>query len=270
MPEPIVVVGVPRSGTTLLRVMLDSHPNIACGPEFPLLTENVAHIWGRQWPAIESFSCGVPLEIFRNFAFTESDVHRFSALLVDAVFAEYAARRGKKRWAIKVPRLVEKLAYVSKLFPRACFIHVIRDGRDVVASSLAQRRKRAQWYPGYGAADFARDWVSMIGQARRDAAALHAYHEVRYERLVHDPRAAVEALLSFLGERWDDRVLRHHEVPHDYSAGELSTEQVKKPRYPDAVGAWRHSLSAGDLRAIMDVDGFPELLLAEDYADAAL
>jgi protein-tyrosine sulfotransferase len=263
--DPVFIVGVPRSGTTLLRVMLDSHANIACGPEFSILTDNVARIWGRQWPSIESLSWDVSLKIFGNFKFTEADVDRFAARFVDDVFSAYAVRRNKQRWAIKVPRLVEKLAYVARLFPHASVIHIVRDGRDVVASSLEQCRKRPDWYPDYDAAGFARDWVSMIAQARRDAGALRAYREVHYEALVSEPRSTLEGLLCFLGESWDGAVLRHHEVQHDYGAGELSTEQVKQPLSAEAVGAWRRRLSQDDAEAIGRVDGFCALLRAEGY-----
>lgn len=265
MNQPVFVVGVPRSGTTLLRVMLDSHREIACGPEFPFLTENVARIWGRTWPCTESFSTGTPLKIFRNFDFSESDVHMFCAGFVDAIFSEFARRRNKRRWAIKVPRMVEKMDYLSRLFPDAFFVHVIRDGRDVVASSLSKKREHPRWYPDHEAEDFARDWVQMIGTARSHAKRLSKYHELRYDHLIEDPRARMQDVLSFIDASWDEDVLRHHELRHDYSKGELSTVEVQKPLYTGAIGRWRNDLSESELSRIMNVDGFQSLLKADGF-----
>jgi len=265
MNEPIFVVGVPRSGTTLLRVMLDSHPNIACGPEFPLLTENVSRIWGRDWPCTESFSKGIPLKVFENFGFSESDVHSFCSTFIDTIFSEYARRKKKARWAIKVPRTVEKIYYLSQLFPDAFFIHCIRDGRDVVASSMAQRQKRPDWYPGADLEDFARDWVRMIGSARSDGDGVHHYLELHYEELIREPEVILSKIISFIGETWEDSLLRYHSLQHDFSARELSTNDVQKPLYSEAVGSWRSRLSEYEMDRIMEVEGFKGLLETEGY-----
>ena len=151
------------------------------------------------------------LKIFENFDFSESDVHMFCAGFVEAIFSEFARRRNKRRWAIKVPRMVEKMDYLSRLFPDAFFVHVIRDRRDVVASSLTKKRKHPTWYPHHEPEDFARDWAQMIGTARSHAKVLGRYHELHYEHLITDPRARMQEVLSFIDASWDEEVLRHHE-----------------------------------------------------------
>lgn len=269
MNSPVFEFGVPRSGTTLLRIMLDSHRDIACGPEFPFLTENVAHIWGRSWPCTESFSMGTPLKIFGNFDFSESDVHIFCAEFIDTIFSEFAKRRNKQRWAIKVPRMVEKIDYLSRLFPDAFFVHVIRDGRDVVASSLTKKRDHPKWYPDYEAEDFAKDWFKMIGIARSHGKKLTRYLELHYEHLIKDPRAKMQELLSFIHASWDENVLHHDELKHDYSKGELSTVEVQKPLYTGAIERWRKDLSESELTQIMKLERFQSLLMSDGYMHAS-
>lgn len=266
MDESIFAFGVPRSGTTLLRTMLDSHPNIACGPEFSLLSENVSRIWERNWPCIESFSKDqVALQIFHNFGFSSQDIHKFVAVFIDTIFSEYARRRNKKRWAIKIPRTVEKIDYLSQLFPRAFFIHIIRDGRDVVVSSRNQKRMRPSWYPNSGLEDFARDWVRMIKKARSDSKHVKHYMEIHYEDLVEAPEQTMRLVLSFLGEKWDEKILRYYQLEHDYSRGELSTADVQKPLFSNSIGRWQFELSEVERQRIIAIEGFKALLQEEGY-----
>src|SRR5262245_41788936 len=124
MSWPIFIGGAARSGTTLIRVLLDSHPNIACGPEFkltPLLLQ--------QWREFKAYSRMIP------------DAQRAPEGVVDELYQDlifgmlypYATRQDKDRIAEKSPNNVLAFADIHALFPESPLIHVIRDGRDVVA-----------------------------------------------------------------------------------------------------------------------------------------
>jgi hypothetical protein len=196
-PAPIFVVGCQRSGTTLLRLVLDSHPAIACGPETRFL-ESMTRIVGEDWPRLARYGPS-------RQAWLDSIADWFGGLQSD-----YAASRGKVRWADKTPRYALIMDFLDQMFPDAQFIHVIRDPRDVVLS----HRKRF----GYVAALKAiRKWPTYVATARATGERLGPgrYLEVRYEDLVSDNEHQLRRVFEFLGEPWDPIVLQYDQLPHD-------------------------------------------------------
>src|SRR5262249_35446578 len=121
MARPIFIVGCGRSGTTLLRLMLDSHPAIAAGEETKFLTD-LEPIVGEHWRLLHTYGFDRAWWLDRIRAF------------YGGFLEEYATRRGKRRWAEKTPGYTFHLAFLDELFPDAQYLHLIRDGRDVVAS----------------------------------------------------------------------------------------------------------------------------------------
>ncbi len=196
--SPIFIIGCGRSGTTLLRMMLDSHPRISAGEETKFLTD-LQPIVGQHWNLLSAYGFS-----------REWWLDRIRAFYGDFQ-AEYLAKRGKQRWAEKTPGYTFHLEYIAELFPDAQYVHVIRDGRDVVASF----RDRWGYRAGLRAANSV--WRESVVRARDFGARLPRgrYHELRYEALVADPEQEMRGLLAFLGEEWDPQVLRYDEVPHD-------------------------------------------------------
>ncbi len=228
---PIFVVGCQRSGTTLLRLILDSHPNISCGPETRFLAD-LAHVTGRSWKRLSQY--GFPKQYW----------HAQIAGMFDALKSEYARRAGKVRWADKTPLYALSLDFIDSLFPTCQVVHVIRDGRDVVASH------RDRW--GYAAAVKAvRKWPRYVYAARAGGAVMTPgrYHEVRYEDLVNESEKTLRELLAFLDEPWDPVVLEHdrrpHDVPEHYrrlASSRRRTAGEAGPIYRSRVGAHRREL----------------------------
>jgi hypothetical protein len=196
--RPIFIVGCQGSGTTLLRLILDSHPNISCGPETRFLPDFARITSEANWPHMA------------QYGFPKAYWHERIAGLFDAVQRDYAARRGKTRWADKTPRYALSLDYIDELFPTCQVVHLIRDGRDVVASH------RDRWGL-LSACKAVRKWPLYIRAARTAGTRLPAdrYFEVRYEDLVHDTEPTLRRLLDFLDEPWDPAVLAHDTTPHD-------------------------------------------------------
>jgi hypothetical protein len=197
-PRPIFIVGCQGSGTTLLRLILDAHPNISCGPETRFLPDFARITSDENWPHM------------RQYGFPKSYWHEKIAGLFDSVQLDYAARRGKTRWADKTPRYALSLEYIDELFPTCQVVHVVRDGRDVVASH------QDRWGM-VSACKAVRKWPLYIRTARAAAFRLPSdrYLEVRYEDLVHETEPTLRRLLDFLGEPWDPAVLAHETRPHD-------------------------------------------------------
>ena len=237
--RPIFVVGCQRSGTTLLRLMLDSHPNISCGPETRFLAD-FAKVTGEGWDRMGLYG------------FAKEYWYEKFAEFFDSFQTEYAKGRGKTRWADKTPRYALSLDFIDSLFPDSQIVHVVRDGRDVVASH------RDRW--GYRSAVKAVEkWPRYIRTARAFGAGLPAdrYLEVRYERLVGDTEKELRRLLSFLDEPWDAAVLDHEGAQHDV-AGQYETRSAKRREtsgddgavYANRVGA-HHRENDPLLRALL-------------------
>ena len=198
---PIFIIGCPRSGTTLLRVILDSHPHISCGPETDFLID-LPKVIARHSRRLELFG------------FDDAYWDMKMADFFNSFHLDYAQKRGKQRWADKTPLYTAHLDLLNRLFPEAQFLHIIRDGLDVVASH------RDRW--GYLTALRAtRTWVKYVSMAQRlgRTVAPGRYLEVRYEELVSDPEAKLRGMFEFLDEPWDPVVLDYRQTDHD-SRGE--------------------------------------------------
>ena len=195
---PIFVIGSPRSGTTLLRLILDSHPHISCGEETHFLRDLEA-IVGRNWDLVASY--GLDREWWLD---------RIRSLY-DDFQAEVLSRSGKTRWAEKDPTYTLYLGFIEELFPEAVYVHLLRDGHDVVASF------RDRW--GYtSAARAARtEWARYVQAARALGTRLprERFLELRYEDLVSNPEAEGQRLFDFLGEAWDPAVLDFDPTEHN-------------------------------------------------------
>ena len=233
-PRPIFIVGCQRSGTTMLRLMLDTHPQISCGPETRFL-EDFERIVGDDWKRLQ------------QFGFTQDEWLARLRTFFGGIQADYAASRGKTRWADKSPRYALHIPFLRQLFPDAQFVHVIRDGRDVAVS----HRKRFGYWSSVKSSV---KWPRYIKAARAAAVDLpeDAYHELRYDQLVADPEGTLKDLLGFLGEEWDPTLLDFakgkHDVPERYhrqlaarqaAAGDAGTD---KSVYASRVGTYRTEL----------------------------
>ncbi|MGL5866951.1 MAG: sulfotransferase [Dermatophilaceae bacterium] len=229
--RPIFIVGCQRSGTTMLRLMLDSHPRISCGPETRFL-EGFEPILTDDWKRLSQYGFSEDEWVLRIRGFFEG------------VQADYARSRGKQRWADKTPRYALSLPLVLRIFPDAQIVHVIRDPRDVAVS---HRKRFGYW----SCLKSTVKWPKYVGTARHAARGLSAatYREVRYERLVADPGATLSDLLDWLGEPWDPAVLEFdkagHDVPARYHA-QLAARQASagtdRAVYASRVGTYRREL----------------------------
>ena len=243
---PIIIGGCPRSGTTLTRVILDTHPNLACGPESSLLA-----------------GCFLREELMERFEIPAAELDQLSiaatdhAHLTELFFTRYADRRGKARWAEKTPANVRHLAYVFRHFPNAKFVHVVRDGRDVVCS--------LRTYPKYRLVDgtlvatqIQRSPQACIQRWLRDTAAGMAwrghpnYLELKYEDLVDHTGQTLRRLCAFIGEMWRPELLEYYQHqsqrpdPHNFSG----CANVLQPISSQAVGRWRTELTGPELQSV--------------------
>lgn len=259
---PLVFVGgCPRSGTTLLRALLDSHPDVVCGPELRFLRP-VASLCANMRRDVG----GV---LARHYAIAPDAFDDVFKTLILEFLAPLREKTGKCIIAEKTPANALYFGELSRLFPDARFIQIVRDGRDAVASLLTMdwtdHRTGARLDMTTSAAAAARAWVDHV-RAGRLASKGGRYLEMRYEALVDDPEATMREVLAFLELPWSDDVLAFAENP-SLAAGrnESSAAQVTRGIERNGLSRWTRSLTIEDKAAVKTVAG--DLLMELGYAD---
>ena len=204
-----------------MRLILDSHSSIACGPETHFLVD-MEESGRRHWHRLERFG--------QDRAYWDEKCRR----LFDEVVSEYAASKGKRRWADKTPAYATHLPFVNSLFPEAQVIHMIRDARMVTASSLARWGPRVAWNAPV-------TWVHSVEKARQFGAGVPdtRYTEIRFESLVADPEGTLRPLFGWLGEDWEPRVLEYDTFDHDQSGRNTQVSDAARQRAGTAIDADR-------------------------------
>jgi len=224
--RPVFIVGMPRSGTSLVEQILGAHSQVlACGERTDLYALPRRLAGGRtteRWPGclaeVEQAVLGrLAAEYLGNFGADQPDILRVTD---------------------KLPANFLNLGLVQLLFPRARVIYCRRDPMDTGLSCFVQDFRS----PGMG---FARD-LALIGLYQQGCLRLMAHwervldlaiHTVDYETLVSEPEAGARQLVEFLGLEWEDACLRFHESGRVVRTA--SHEQVRRPVYESSVGRWR-------------------------------
>ncbi|GAB2866676.1 hypothetical protein GCM10027176_80420 [Actinoallomurus bryophytorum] len=210
--RPIFVLGCPRSGTTLLRLMLRAHPRIAIPPETRLLLDAYEHrgAYGdlRRLPNRQALAEWIVAGAGTRFSGLGLDPRTIADEIVagpptlgsalEIALRAYARRLGKPRWGDKRPGYVQHIDALLRMFPDAQIVHLVRDGRDCVAEL-----KRAPWWR-MGVYHAIATWTQAIDAGQAAAARLpsDAYMEIQYERLAGDPEDELRRLCAFLGEEY--------------------------------------------------------------------
>src|SRR4051812_29051290 len=214
VPDPFFIVGNDRSGTTMLRLILDRGPDVAIPPESMFLTDFAEsfergeprdadaatrfmhEVWNH--PKVRLWQlAGGPPEVPPSLL--PADMYRF---VVEAPFQAYAAKHGKPRWGDKTPHYVHHVDHLLALWPRARFVVLVRDGRDV---ALSVRKMPFGPNNAWAAAPW---WARGI---RAGEAAQRAHPEavltVRYEDLARHPTDLAPQICEFLGLGYSDEML---------------------------------------------------------------
>lgn len=213
-PPPMpFVVGVARSGTTLLRLMLDAHPQLAIPAETHFLVP-VSKLSGSGeelrkafFETVTGFETWEDLDVDADqFRDALRDIHPFSvAAGCRCFFQLYAAKRQKPRWGDKSPPYNLHMDTLSVLLPEAHFIHIIRDGRDMAISL-----RHLCFSPGSDMSTLAHHWCETIATARHLAKNCPHYLELRYEDLLSNPRQELDRICRFIDLPFDTSMLDYH------------------------------------------------------------
>jgi hypothetical protein len=209
--DPIIIIGCHRSGTSLVRRMLDSHSRIAC-PAETLFLEHLGAVVGDDYARRGLGAIGL------NSGEVEEDLHQ----LVWRYFSHYTAKRGKKRWADKSPGTAHHLTGIDRILRgRAKYLYVTRCGLDVSYSLGAARPVWQQLGPylrgspdSFTAAAYY--WRDMNEKCLAFAAEVpQRVGHLSYERLVAEPELTMKQVFAFLGESWEPSILDFNAHQHD-------------------------------------------------------
>ncbi len=266
MTAPLFVLGVSRSGTTLLRVVLDRSPGIAIPDEsffIPLLARRHRGNVDRdgflddlsRLPVLAAW--GLSLD---NVAVCMRPEMR-TGQAIAAIFEAHATNEGKPRWGDKTPMYMRHLSLLERLFPDAQYVHLIRDGRDAALSFLRMPEGSftRTWAHPDTAAEFACLWRTEVAAARALGQRVGSarYLEIRYEDLVARPEFAIRGICEFASLPYEPAMLDYtsavdvSEKPHQ--------QRLLQPLTP-GVRDWRTQMAAADISAF---ESIAEDLLAE-------
>lgn len=256
-----MIVGCGRSGTTLLRAMLDAHPDVVIPEESHFVATMVANRSRYERP--HGFDVDAFLDdLFetprwrgwvRRWALDRAAIapqlaappRADTAEAIRRVYRAYAKRSGGTIFGDKTPEYVSHVPALARAFPEARFIHVIRDGRNVALSY-----REAAFGPRT-VAEGAIHWRRRVSEGRTGGREVgpHRYREISYEHLVADPESVLRGVCDFIEIAYHPAMTRHHERAPELLAAGLNVSDHRHllaPVGPDPRD-WRTSMTRAEV-----------------------
>ena len=284
--QVVFVIGAPRSGTTWVQLMLGDHPAIATGQETDLFNNYIAPLsrrWNEDLRTTED-------RRFKGLTAVLTQ-EEFDKAVYDFISAVYSKIRSLKPTASLVldknPPYSLQADLLTRYWPDARFIHVLRDGRDVVTSLLAASNAWAQSWAPKKTRTAAKTWRRHVEGARRAGRSEQAYIEVRYEDLLKRGPSELARLFEFCGihttpedcvsiyERFSFANIKssYRQISSIIRSGEIERRYGPQLEEPEGffregeAGTWKTVLTKRQCRIIEEVAG--DLLEELGYGTSA-
>lgn len=274
--SPVFILSAPRSGSTLLRLILNHNSYISIPNEYPLVENVIVSFAHKDVISKHEAQCFIK-GLSNNKHFQEWNIHLEDLLskvkeknvysrssLIQLIYSEYSKKRIKvELWGDKN---IHSLAYISEileLFPKAKFIHIIRDGRDVSLSLKKvgwlfykfPRRKRHYLNDVKGCAATWVDALDLINEKRH---LVHDdnFHEVKYEQLITDSMLQITAICQFLGVPFENNMLDFYRGQNISTSRLRSTHKnTGRPILKDNQKKFLVNLSKREIKTIESIAG---------------
>jgi len=258
---PMVFIGgCPRSGTTLVKRMLDAHPDIYCGPEFGHLV-TVCDLYTTMKKGIESGR----ISSYANKGLLRDYIRSFILSFFRPIFIE----SGVSVFAEKTPSNIRCFCTLHELFPEAKFIQVIRNPLDVAASYLKVGKRLGEGVGNihfYSALEAAKHWKQQVLFPQRFKNTFNSqtfqenYYEVKYEDIVNSPEDMAKKICDFINISFNSRMtdLDKPLKGDSKSFGGIfyTQEEYIKGISNSQVNGWADYLSQEDVRYVVKETGF--------------
>ena len=267
--RPFFIVGSGRSGTTLLRALLSEHSDVFIPPENQM-HRNMAKAFDSYRALPWRVRVAAVLEEFsKNEEFNEWQVDLSSIItktellkkedpslagLVNLIYMEYASIHapGKNRWGDKTPDNAFNLDLIEKIFPDAQYIHMLRDGRDCVASFF-----KSNFYNGdiVRAAYKWRDSVRFCRKFEKKIQDKKRFLELRYEDLVSSPEKKIIDVCNYLNIDITEKMLRYDGASKNIKDvfDKERHQNVRRGIFKDSIGHWKHDIPKSDLKKVLKI-----------------
>ena len=272
--SPVFIVGCDRSGTTLLRLMLNQSPVLYISPEteFLIPLKDNQELYGDFSQTYQRYffirdlqtnSATAQTFTFQVLGLTVAEAE--SALrkaaptgfygASQAILQATVAKKNKQRWGDKTPHQVRNIEELAKAYPTAQFVHVIRDGRDAAISI-----RKAGWLNGQMIA-IARYWQQQVSAGVTAGRSLEnsqqKYYEVYYEQLLKQPETVLKDLCDWLNLEYTPRMLEYYrDASSDIQPKHMNLFALnQKPLDASRAYAWKYQMSPADKADFEDIAG---------------
>ncbi len=240
--RPVFVIGMPRSGTTLVEQILASHPQVFGAGELPFVHRSLLRLPAELGLGVDAKGTIEELKYLEQL--TPSAAQACARWYLDRIRELDGVA---ERVVDKAPENYLLLGWVVTMFPKARIIHCRRDLRDVALSC---------WMTEFRAVNWANDMHHLASRIREYRTLMEHWKvtlsapmlEMNYEQLVADQESESRKLITWLGLKWDPACLKFHQTRRAVTTP--SATQVRQPIYSRSVGRWRHYVN--DLRPLID------------------
>ncbi|UGV40306.1 sulfotransferase [Methanococcoides orientis] len=258
--NPFFIIGSGRSGNTLLRAILTNHSKVSIPPESYVLPNTVRkfQIYNfLPWEELVKLILG-EFESHDQFTMWEINIHdvyervlnleennRSLAKIIDEVYCYYSEQKfpGFEIWGDKTPGNTLSLGWIDLLYNDAKYIHIIRDGRDVVSSYLKMGRYN-------NIKDACERWNDSINVATSFGRMKGSdkYIEIIYEDLVSNPKKEIIKICEFIGIEFEEKMFTYHQEINRLGDTKLSHHgNLTNPINISSIGKWKNNLSKEDI-----------------------
>lgn len=236
VPQPIFILGFPRSGTTLVEQTLSSHPAVAAGDELPVVNDLTVAL-----PRILFSPLDYPDALSELWVGDQRDaLDRVRDYYLQRALRMVSPPKGKTWFTDKMPLNEMHLGLIGLTFPSAPLIHVLRHPLDVVVSALANQFTHG-YFCSFSMDTIARHYVRVMDLVHHYRSRMTLrYLPIRYEDLVADQEPSVRAMLDFIGLDYDRHCLDFHRNPRHPRTP--SYAQVTQPLNSSSVNRYRNYL----------------------------